>query len=91
MVISSIGGSTVTVLQQQLPAAKFPQQEYPEAARAREEAVPPGESRPTNVENTQTRSVQRQERNEQPERTEAPKVFVNAQGQKTGTIINVTA
>ena len=79
------------MLQQQLPAAKFPQQEYPEAARAREEAVPPGESRPTNVENTQTRSVQRQERNEQPERTEAPKVFVNAQGQKTGTIINVTA
>lgn len=44
-------------------------------------------------ENAQAQGTQgAQERPPQaPERPEQPRVFVNAQGQKTGTIINVTA
>lgn len=87
MAISSVGAAGAA-LQQQLVTAKTPQQEYPEPTRAREEAPPPSEAQATTVENVQ---AQAQERVEQPERTEQPKTYVNAQGQKTGTIISVTA
>lgn len=87
MAISSVGAAGAA-LQQQLVTAKTPQQEYPEPTRAREEAPPPSEAQATTVENVQ---AQAPERVEQPERTEQPKTYVNAEGQKTGTIINVTA
>jgi hypothetical protein len=87
MAISSVGAAGAA-LQQQLVTAKTPQQEYPEPTRAREEAPPPSEAQVTTVENVQAQAPVRVE---QPERTEQPKTYVNAQGQKTGTIINVTA
>jgi hypothetical protein len=89
MEISSVGTSGAA-LQQQYTAAKT-QSEYPEQTRVRTESVRTNEAQATNTENVEASAVQAQERNDQPERTEAPKVFVNAQGQKTGTIINVTA
>lgn len=90
MAINAVG-SPVTALQQQVVAerqpearaAEQPQQSTDTAARAREA----NEAR--NVERTE--SAQRQERPEQAERPEPPRPVVNAQGQKTGTIINTTA
>jgi hypothetical protein len=90
MAISSVGAAGTT-LQQQLVTAKTPQLEYPEQTRAQDEASRPSEPQATNVETVQARAAQAPERAEQPERTEQPKTYVNAQGQKTGTIINVTA
>lgn len=89
MEISSIATSGAA-LQQQYIAAKA-QSEYPEQARVREESVPANEAQSTSTNNVEARAVQARESNGQPERAEAPKVFVNAQGQKTGTIISVTA
>jgi hypothetical protein len=89
MEISSVGTSGVA-LQQQYTAAKTPS-DYPEQARARAEPERMNEAQAAPAENAEARAVRAQERNDQPERAEAPKVFVNAQGQKTGTIINVTA
>jgi hypothetical protein len=90
MAISSVGAAGAA-LQQQLVTAKTPQQEYPEPTRAREEAPPPSEAQATTVETVKSSAAQAPERVEQPERTEQPKTYVNAQGQKTGTIINETA
>jgi hypothetical protein len=89
MEISSIATSGAA-LQQQYTAAKA-QSEYPEQARVREESVPANEAQSTSTNNVEARAVQARESNGQPERAETPKVFVNAQGQKTGTIISVTA
>jgi|GEM_PF-2841676 len=89
MEISSIGSSGAA-LQQQFTAAKT-QSEYPDQARASEESVRTNETQSTSTENVEAGAAQTQESNEQPARAEAPKVFVNAQGQKTGTIINETA
>lgn len=90
MEISSIATSGAALPQQYI-AAKT-QSEYPEQARVREESVPANEAQSTSTNNgVEARAVQARESNGQPERAEAPKVFVNAQGQKTGTIISVTA
>lgn len=89
MEISSIGSSGAA-LQQQFTAVKT-QSEYPDQARAREEPVRTNGAQSTSTENLEARAAQTRESNEQPERAEAPKVFVNAQGQKTGTIISTTA
>lgn len=89
MEISSVGTSGAA-LQQQYTAAKT-QSEYPEQARVRTESARTNEAQAMNTENVEARAVQAQESNKQAERAEAPKVFVNAQGQKTGTIINETA
>ncbi|MEW6513390.1 MAG: hypothetical protein AB1443_05260 [Pseudomonadota bacterium] len=89
MEITSVSTSGAA-LQQQYTATKT-QSEYPEQTRTREEPVRTNETQSTTVQNVEASAVAAQERNEQPERAEAPKVFVNAQGQKTGTIINVTA
>jgi hypothetical protein len=87
MEITSIGAA----LQQQAMANRSAQQEYPEQTRAQDEASRPSEPQATNVETVKARAAQAPERAEQPERTEQPKTYVNAQGQKTGTIISVTA
>jgi hypothetical protein len=89
MEISSVGTSGAA-LQQQFTASKT-QSDLPEQVRARTEPERTNEAQSTTAENVEARTVQGQERNDQPERAEAPRVFVNAQGQKTGSIINVTA
>jgi len=82
MEIGSVGATAAT-LQQQSVAARVQPQSDPERARPREEAA---ESQKTpQSQGSQERPAQATERPEQ------PRVFVNAQGQKTGTIINVTA
>lgn len=90
MEIGSVG-TAGTALQQQFAAAKAPQQEYPDQARAREEPRPSSEAQTARAENPQPSNPRPPEGAEQQRQTEAPKVFVNAQGQKTGTIISVTA
>lgn len=92
MAINSIGATGVA-LQQQLVAAKPQQQDYPDQTqtRSREEASRPNETQAASVQGVQAQAAPAPQRTEQPERMEQPKEFVNAQGQKTGTIINVTA
>lgn len=90
MEIGSVG-TAGAALQQQFAAAQTPRQEYPDQARMREEPRPPSEAQTARTENAQPSNPQPPEGAEQQRQTEAPKVFVNAQGQKTGTIISVTA
>lgn len=90
MEISSVG-TTGVGLQQQLSATRSPQQEYPDQTRVREEATRSSETQPSNPQSVQASAPQTPERNEQPQRSEQPKVYVNTQGQKTGSIISVTA
>lgn len=78
------------------PATTFQQQ----PVQARQEPPQPTERPPENNA-TQTRETQRPppppqearsaENPERPARPEPPKPVINAQGQKTGTIINTTA
>jgi len=89
MEIGSVGTAGVG-LQQQLAAARSPQQEYPDQTRVREEATRSSETQP-NPQTVQANAPQTPERNELPQRSQEPKVYVNTQGQKTGSIINVTA
>jgi hypothetical protein len=88
MEISSVstGGSAV---QQQLQFS---------AAKAVQEQAPPQRESSVNVraQETQTQArpseqPERQQAATRDERQEAPRPVVNAQGQKTGTIINTTA
>lgn len=90
MEIGSVG-TAGAALQQQYAAVKTPQQEYPDQARVREEPPRASEAQTAPSENVQSSNPQPPEGAEQQRQTEAPKVFVNAQGQKTGTIISVTA
>lgn len=90
MEIGSVGTAGVA-LQQQFAATKTPQQEYPDQARVREEPPRASEAQTARAENVQSSNPQPPEGAEQQRQTEAPKIFVNAQGQKTGTIISDTA
>lgn len=90
MEISSVG-TTGVGLQQQLAATRSPQQEYPDQTRVREEATSSSETQASNPQTVQANAPQAPERNEQSQGNEQPKVYVNTQGQKTGSIINVTA
>lgn len=91
MAIDSVG-SAASAVQQQVPARQVqPQASPPPPERSREEGgeVVSRESQPTTVQAApQQASVQQAERPEQPEQL---KPVVNAQGQKTGTIINTSA
>lgn len=93
MEVSSVGSSAAT-LQQQLSSAKTAQQSYAdqatEQARVRQEA-PRTEATQSNTQDPSAGTVQARERNEEARQAQESKVFVNAQGQKTGTIINVAA
>ncbi len=90
MEIGSVG-TAGAALQQQFAAARTPQQEYPDQARVREEPSPASEAQTARTETDRPPTPQAPEAAERQRQTEAPKVFVNAQGQKTGTIISVTA
>lgn len=90
MEISSVG-TTGVGLQQQLATTRSPQQEYPDQTRAREETTKSSEAQPSSTQAVQANAPQTPERNEQTQRSEQPKVYVNTQGQKTGSIISVTA
>jgi hypothetical protein len=80
MEIGSVGATAGAPQQQPVSARSQPQDDR---TRVRAEAV-------ESQENAQAQGAQ--ERPPQAtERPEQPRVFVNAQGQKTGTIINVTA
>ncbi len=86
MEIGSVGATAGAPQQQPVSARSQPQDDR---TRVRAEAV-------ESQENAQAQGTQgtqgAQERPPQAtERPEQPRVFVNAQGQKTGTIINVTA
>lgn len=90
MEIGSVG-TAGAALQQQFAAAKTPQQEYPDQARMREEPPLANETQSARTQTDQPSTPRAPEGAQQQRQTEAPKVFVNAQGQKTGTIISVTA
>ena len=91
MEISSIGTAGGGI-QQQSVVARAPQQEYPDPERTRQQVNNSSETQaPKKVETVQESAPQAPERNEPAQSNEQPKVFVNAQGQKTGTIISVTA
>lgn len=83
MEISSVGSSASVT--QQFTAIKQAQEEQP--------AVRPQENVETQARRSQSppASAERSASPEMAERQEAPKPVVNAQGQKTGTIINTTA
>jgi hypothetical protein len=87
-----IGASSFSgaALQQQYNVQKN-QSDYVEQTRAREQASSSSEVTTARAEASRVQAAQAQESNAQSEQAEAPKVFVNAQGQKTGTIISVTA
>lgn len=89
MEIGAIGVSGSGIQQQ--PVARAPQQEYPDQERVRQQASSVGEVGPSTVETVRKSAPQAPERAEPAQSNEQPKVFVNAQGQKTGTIISVTA
>ncbi len=93
MEVSSVG-SAAPKLQQQLALAKSAQQDYAdqaaEQARSRQEASRT-EAAPSNAETTRSAAVRARERTEVAQQAQQQKVFVNAQGQKTGSIINVAA
>ncbi len=92
MEVSSATASAVSQ-QQQYPVARSSQESRP--VREREGAAQQTQARPA-----QNEAPQRAERNEraqrvaqaeQTQRQDQPKPVVNAQGQKTGTIVNTTA
>lgn len=93
MEVSSVG-SSIVALQQQLSSARSAQENY--AERATEQAQLGQESSRTEATGTNTdasrsEAVQARERTEEARQVQQQRVFVNAQGQKTGTIINVAA
>ena len=90
MAINSVG-STSSAVQQPLMAAK---QSQPEMAEYPHENIDAARAREAQVATNQQAQVRRAEiskQAERPERTEQHRPVVNAQGQKTGTIINTTA
>lgn len=93
MEVSSVGSPAAT-LQQQLSTAKTAQQGYAdqatEQARARQEA-PRTEATQSNAQAADADAVRARERTEEARQVQQQRVFVNAQGQKTGTIISVAA
>ncbi len=100
MAIDSVG-SAAGMVQQQLAARQVqaqaqsqPQASPPQLERPRGEDNAPvaRESQPVQAPATpQQAPVQQAQRSEPPEPPEPPKPVVNAQGQKTGTIINTSA
>lgn len=91
MEIGSVGVAGAAVQQQLAATRSQQQQEYPDQTPVREETTKSSETQPANPQTAQANAPQTPERNEQTQRNEQSRVFVNAQGQKTGTIINVTA
>jgi hypothetical protein len=85
MAITSVSAATSGLPQQQV-ASRQPQ-ESQEARPAPAAARPP--EQPQRAERSEP--AERPERNEEARSVEAPKPVVNAQGQKTGSIINTTA
>lgn len=85
MAINSVSSATSAVQQQKPVMAKEPQQPPVERPREKSEAMAASAPQPPAQ---QSAPPQRAER---PERAEQPKPVVNAQGQKTGTIISTTA
>lgn len=79
MEVSSVGSSSAA-FQQQVTSRKQPEESDLQATQPKEVESP--------QRTRQAESRTRPERSEQPEQ---PKPVVNAQGQKTGTIINTTA
>ena len=77
-------------LQQQYNVQKA-QSDFSEQVRPREQTSSSSVSATANAEAPRVQAAQTQESNAQAEQADAPKIFVNAQGQKTGTIISVTA
>lgn len=77
-------------LQQQYNVQKN-QSDYAEQTRVREQAPSSSEVTAASAEASRVQAARAQESNAQLDQAEEPKVFVNAQGQKTGTIISVTA
>lgn len=90
MEIGSVGTAGASV-QQQSAAAKTPQQAYPDQTRMREQTQTGSQTQTARTQNAQSSNPQPPEGAKQQRPAEAPKVFVNAQGQQTGTIISVTA
>lgn len=87
MEINSVG-LTNGAVQQQLETPRQPRQEIAERPRENTDASRSSEAQTAA---SQQAPVRRAERPVQAERPEQPKPVVNAQGQKTGTIINTTA
>lgn len=73
-------------LQPQYPPQNT-QSDYADTARTREQTAGAREA----VTAASVQAARTEERNVQPEQQESAKIFVNAQGQKTGSIISVTA
>lgn len=91
MEISAVGTPGAGI-QQQAVVARAPQQEFPDPERNRQQVSSGGDAQaPKPVETVRENAPQAPERSAQTQSNEQPKVFVNAQGQKTGTIISVTA
>ncbi|MDP1606796.1 MAG: hypothetical protein Q8L93_09180 [Rhodocyclaceae bacterium] len=94
MAINFVSSTTNTAQQQQQQqqvAANQAQFRMTEGPRAGDEANrPPAAQSPTKQAEPAQRAAQ-PERVEPPEQPESPKPVVNAQGQKTGTIINTSA
>lgn len=88
MEINSISMAGAT-LQRQFSAAKTSQQD--DQARTREGSPLASEARSARTRADQLPTQQAPKTAEQQRQAEASKVFVNAQGQKTGTIVSVTA
>lgn len=84
MAINAVA-SSASALQQQVASERQPEVQSSERASQATSKRAEGASEAENV------RPERPERPERAERPEAPKPVVNAQGQKTGTIINTTA
>ena len=88
-----IGAASLSgaALQQQYNVQKAQSDDFAEQVRAREQTSSSREVATANAESSRIQAAQTQKSNARDEQAEAPKIFVNAQGQKTGTIISVTA
>jgi hypothetical protein len=82
MDVSSISSATTSSVQQQQPAVR--------QAERSSDTESADKIREAQIQAQQTQSQQEAQRSEA-QRVEQPKPVVNAQGQKTGSIINTTA
>lgn len=85
-----IGAAGFSGVSQQQYAPQSIRSEFAEQVRSADQAARSDQAVAANEEASRVQA-QRQESNEQSERAAAANVYVNAQGQKTGTIISVTA
>jgi hypothetical protein len=90
MALSSVSPATSSAVQQQQPAVRQAEQKPVERPRDTESADQIREAQ-TRAQQTRARQQAQETQRNEAQRVEQPRPVTNAQGQKTGTIINDSA